>query len=411
MARKVLISFLGTGSWDKNRREYRTANYRIDNKEYERSFLADALTEHYGINTIIMIGTVKSMWEELYLKFCKKNNIQPDEEYYTELGTISETANSKSALELPQKEKIEEVLGADSQVVLIKYGLNEEELNYNIAKILGVEKYLKNGDEVYVDITHSFRSLPLLLMNTLIHLQNISKKNIKINHISYGMLEVARELNYVPVVNLNKLLEVNEWISASYSFSEFGNAYKISKLLETIDKNASSRLQDFSNAKNLNHMRALQTSVTKLAGIDFDNMPPIAKMTVAPVVKEFISSIGKFRSTSEFQYKLAKWHRDKHNYFAAYLTLVEAIVTYVCEVCLFDDTSETDRNEAKKKLRNNDNFNELSEIYTNLNRTRNYLAHALEIPSSNDMIKKALNEAIDKLKFVMEKPRGGSLSF
>ena len=169
MARKVLISFLGTGSFeDKSKREYRTAKYRIDDKEYVRSFVADALTEHYEINTIIMIGTVKSMWEELYLKFCEKNNIQPDEEYYTELGIISENANSKSALELPQKEKIEKALGKESQVVLIKYGLNEEEVNYNIATILGVEKYLKNGDEVYVDITHSFRSLPLLLMNTLI---------------------------------------------------------------------------------------------------------------------------------------------------------------------------------------------------------------------------------------------------
>lgn len=405
MARKVLISFLGTGSLeDRNKREYRTANYHIDDKEYERSFVADALTEHYGINTIIMIGTVKSMWEELYLKFCEKNNIKPDEEYYTELGIICENANSKSVLELPQKEKIEEVLGNGSQIVLIKYGLNEEEVNYNIATILDVEKYLKNGDEVYVDITHSFRSLPLLLMNTLIYLQNVSKKNIKINYISYGMLEARYELGYVPVVNMNKLLEVNEWISGAYSFSEFGNAYKIAKLLGTIDRDASRRLQDFSNAKNLNNMRALQTSVDRLRGMKLENLPPIAKMTITPVVKDFIHAIGNFKSTSEFQYKLAKWHRDKHNYYAAYLTLVEAIVTYGCEICRFNDTSKIERDKIKGKLSSDDNnFKELSEIYCLLNENRNSLAHASEIPSSNDVIKRTLNEAIDRLGKILVK--------
>ena len=186
MGRKVLISFLGTGPVEKgaNRREYRTANYHIDDNEYVRTFVADALTEHYGIDTVFMIGTVKSMWEELYRVFCAKRGVEIDEDYYAELGSISETATSKSKLELPDKKKIEKVLGRDSHIVLINYGLNEEEVNNNISAILSLEKDLKNGDELYVDITHSFRSLPLLVMNTLIYLQNVSGKAIQIKKIS-----------------------------------------------------------------------------------------------------------------------------------------------------------------------------------------------------------------------------------
>ena len=404
MSRKVLISFLGTGPstlGSNNLRNYRTANYRIDDKEYVSSFVADALANHYKIDTVFIIGTVKSMWEELYRVFCEKRGEKPDIEYYTELGTISETATCMSELEIPYKEKIEEVLGKGSQVILINYGLNEDELNNNISNILGIEKYLKNGDKLYVDITHSFRSLPLLMMNTLIHLQNVSSKNITIELISYGMLDVIRELGYVPVVNLKKVLEVNDWITGAYSFSEFGNAYKISKLLETIDKDASKRLHDFTNELNINHMAALQSSARKLSGIKLDSLPTIAKMTVSPVVKDFIKSIGSFNSTSEFQYKLAKWQRDKHNYYAAYLTAVEAIVSYVCEKCLFNENEKSDREKAKHNIDTDPRFEKIKDIYHTINNIRNCLAHSLDITEKNDMIKKILNSAIDALKNII----------
>lgn len=400
MGRKVLISFLGTGPVEKgaNRREYRTANYHIGDKEYTRTFVADALTEHYGIDTVFMIGTVKSMWEELYRIFCAKRKVEIDEDYYAELGTISETASSESKLMLPGIEKIEEVLGKGSRIVLINYGLNEEEINNNISAILSLEKDLKNGDELYVDITHSFRSLPLLVMNTLIYLQNVSGKSIKIKSISYGMLDVNHEIGYVPVVDLKKVLEVNDWIVGAFSFSEYGNAYKIAHLLQDIDKDAAKRLTDFSNAGNINNMLALQNSTQQLQGIKFDKLPPIAQMTVGPVVKEYINTIGKCKSTSKFQYKLAKWHRDKHNYYAAYLTLAEAIVSYVCERCLLNETDKAARDDAKDIIKQNPEFRSLYSIYSKVKHIRNHLAHAREIKENNEQIKRALNDAISQFK-------------
>ncbi|MBD5357743.1 MAG: TIGR02221 family CRISPR-associated protein [Bacteroides sp.] len=406
MARKVLISFLGTGGNPNSRleitsREYKTAEYHIDDKTYTRSFVADALTDHYEIDTVFMIGTVKSMWEELYRSFCAKHGMPVDEDYYLELGETSAWASHESTLYLPEIEKIENALGKDSRIILINYGINEEELNNNIAAILSIEKDLKNGDELYVDITHSFRSLPLLIMNILMYLQNVSKKNITIKGISYGMLDVNTEFGYVPVVDLKKVMEVNEWISGAYSFSEFGNAYKISKLLETIDKDTANRLNDFTNAKNINNMAALQKSAGQLSGIKLDNLSPIAKMTISPVVKEFIQSIGSFSSTSEFQYKLAKWHRDKHNYYAAYLTLVEAIITYVCEECSLAENDKDERENAKERLLKNPDYKDLKKIYGPLNDVRRRLAHSLEIKDNNANIKKRLNDALIKVEDII----------
>ncbi len=66
---KILISPIGTGGLSKDNtsaREYRKTNYKIDEKVYERSFVSSALKDHLGIDHILFIGTVKSMWEEVY---------------------------------------------------------------------------------------------------------------------------------------------------------------------------------------------------------------------------------------------------------------------------------------------------------------------------------------------------------
>jgi hypothetical protein len=74
---KILISFVGTGSLDKNNqsvRAYRKAQYEIQGKTHETSFVAEALAKHLEIEKIFLIGTAKSMWEEVYLKFSSNTN-------------------------------------------------------------------------------------------------------------------------------------------------------------------------------------------------------------------------------------------------------------------------------------------------------------------------------------------------
>lgn len=399
MARKVLISFVGTGALDKdstNKRQYLEATYRINGTDYRGAFIADVLTQHYDIDDIILIGTVKSMWEAVYEAFCKKKGRSFDEDYHIELGCHCADANRISPLELPQKEKLENALGGKSHVVLIKYGLTEDELEYNMSMILGIEKYLENGDELYVDITHAFRSLPMFLMNTLIHIQNVSKKNVSISHIHYGMLDVKGELGYAQVVDMKKILDVNDWISGAYSFKEFGNAYKISKLLNSEDKSASELLRDFSDSKNINNIDALQKHVQRLKSIK--ELPDIAQMTVAPVINDFVSRFGNSKSNSNYQYKLAKWHMDKHNYSVAYLVLTEAIITYVCEQCCYDDSNKSDRELAKDLLMNNSDYQGLKLIYNKVNGIRKTIAHAVAHDKSNATIIKTLKDAIKKLE-------------
>ena len=406
---KVLISFLGTGSQTNG--SYRKAEYRItlptDNATqmvYETSFVADALATHYGVDKIILIGTVKSMWDEVYYSFCTRNKVVVDGEYHEHLFETCQEAKYDSELKLPDIERLEAALGKDSHVVLVRYGLNEEELNFNIAQVLSVEQYLYSGDELIVDITHSFRSLPMLLMNTLIYLKKKKKKKINISHITYGMLDITRELGYTPVIDLKKVMDVNEWISASYSFMEFGNAYKIAGLLEADNsKSQANVLRDFSDVKNLNDIQAIENQVQRLKSVS--QLSPIAEITVRPVINNITQALSNAKSHSEFQFRLAYWHYSIHNYASAYITLVEAIITYVCEQKGLDYSNKDQRDIAKDILMKNTDYCELKKIYEPVNRNRKRIAHSIaystEALNGSKMIK-LLEENLKKFKEILQ---------
>ena len=70
---KILISSLGAGRRLKKNaqpvREYESTLYKINNLEYQDSFVASTLYKHLELDGIIFVGTVKSIWEEVYRFF------------------------------------------------------------------------------------------------------------------------------------------------------------------------------------------------------------------------------------------------------------------------------------------------------------------------------------------------------
>lgn len=393
---KVLISFLGTSQEDI--RAYKPATYRFaDGWQMESTFIAGVLKSYYHIDRMILIGTVKSMWENVYHTFIE----QPDPSVTQTLQKHCTHANAQSELYLPCKEQVEQALGNGSKVLLIQYGLTEEEIRYNESAILGLEKWLDDGDELYIDITHSFRSLPLFLMNTLIYLKTVSKKQIRIVHISYGMLDVSRELGYTPIVELNSLLQTHDWISGAYSFMEFGNAYRIAHLLEDGYQELANKLKNFSDVKNLNYLDALEKQVIELRSLRKRSMPAIARMVVPMVTDEFLSYFDGFHGHAQFQYRLAVWHFTKHNYASSYLVLVEAIISHVCEQKGWNEFDQTERDEAKSALFTDKSFYQLRKIYSQVNNIRKQIAHSVKGNKEYQEMIRKLAYHLDQLKTLL----------
>ena len=355
---KVLLSFLGTGpkkdvgNASIENRQYKEAKYKFsDEKSYTTPFITEALTQYYDIDKIILIGTPHSMWEAVYERFSKLHKIAIDEDYLFELYEFCQNANHASSLSIPHPERIERALGSGSKVVLIHYGLDNEQLNDNIRIVMEIEQYLNSNDELYIDITHSFRSLPVYVMNLLMYLKYVSKRNINISNVSYGMLDVMREFNdTVPVINLTGVINVMEWIVGAYSFREFANAYKISSLLKEENPSVAQHLHDFSEFMNFNHLYAIQTEVSKFEALRSETFSVLPQLVVEPIIREFTKRFKQCHTHSAFQVQLARWQMEHYNYSSAYMSLSEAFITYACELKGLDWQNKTIRNEMKKTL-------------------------------------------------------------
>ena len=412
MGKNVLISFLGTGPLEsKEKRIYKTVKYYIEGKELgDFPFVSASLKKHYNIDKVLLIGTAHSMWEEVYRWFCEESGNVFDENIWLDIAEACEKANYKSDLYIPHQEYVESAIGKDSKVVLIKYGISEQEIIENTNIILGLQQYLNNGDNLIIDITHSFRSLPMFMMNLLVYLRNVSQKKITISHIHYGMLEMSNELGFAPIIDLRSMMEVNDWITGAFSFSEYGNAYKISSLIESEDKSVSTLLEEFSNLMNLNHLYAIKNISQRLSAIKNKTyQTKLPELTINPIVDSFIN---RFRVEGEnhalFQLKVARWQLDHRKFAQAMLTINEALVTYVCEQNRLERDDYNNREFAKMALKYHPEARflkcdrELKQIYKKLQPLRNSTAHSLETAKNVQNILKVLSDSVSQLEDIIK---------
>ncbi|OKH53497.1 CRISPR-associated protein [Calothrix sp. HK-06] len=384
---KILISPIGLGGRFKNKdnydREYQDTCYKIDDKSYPSSrFMASVLYKHLNLDGIVFIGTVKSMWEEVYRFFCEDNNQKFNEEYWLELATQIDSLNYNSGLEKLDLSKIQQVLGNRSECILIKYGLNQNELWDNFDRIIQIVDSLQQGDKLYIDITHSFRSLSLFLFLTLIFINDLaSEKEIEVAGVYYGMLDVTRELGHTPVVDLKSLFDMTSWVKGAYSLKTYGDGYLIAELLKHEgEEQLANQIEKLSEAVNINYVDAIkQRSSTLKSSLQKEvlNTPfRYLRQKLVNFVDKFARSSNK--DESQFQLELAEWYFQNKRYATGYITLTEAIITYVCEIHNIDIRDESNRNSMKTLLHSSENKNSaLAQIYFKVNPIRLSIAHAL----------------------------------
>lgn len=378
---KILISSIGAG--DKRSGDYRLSNYSLDGKVYkDKKFIADVLCEHIKIDKLFLVGTKKSIWDAVYKEFGGN-----DED---EFKILEAKENNEILKYIPViTEQINKKLGASgSKCFIIEYGVDEEQLWSNFNQFLQIFNEVSKGDEVYLDITHSFRSLSLMSFVMSEFYANTRDYNINIKGVYYGMIDIMAENNGIaPIVNLKMFFELLEWSKAIKNLKKFGNGYDLMLLVKNSDQpeKIKNSYTDFSYALGMSDVSAIQKSIRSLSGEIFDFSCPNNTMLsiVSKDLKEFID-IFKQEKVSDLQLELSQWYADNKNYAMSYLTLAEAALSIVCEQNNQDPSSRDSRESAKNalqkyaKLKYSDERKKLAEKYLKVNSIRVNIAHKLD---------------------------------
>ena len=336
MARKVFISVLGTGF-------------------YQPCVYGDTGVTTHFIQEATLLNVKAKEWSNDDTGIVLLTNLARTTNWEV-AGNKRQDGNKNVVDYCGLKQRIEAMaLPFAVRDVPIPDGKNEEEM-WTIFTTLFDE--LDKGDELYIDLTHAFRYLPMLVLV----LTNYAKflKEVTVKSLTYGNWEARDDENHAPIVDLLPIAAIQDWTYATAEYLNSGFAKNIKDLTETTLK----PLMKVSRTANLESIRRFSSSIEKLSNerimcrgkgiIDGKNVASlknaarqIEKMTIAPlkpVMDRIISSVNSVGNTDIKRcIDAARWCYEKRLYQQAITILQEGIVTFFCERHNLDLSDERSR--------------------------------------------------------------------
>lgn len=393
--KKVLISFVG-------KNKYTGTRYRMGESVYETDFFPEAAKQFCNPDFFCLIMTEKS---------------------YEHHGEKPENLNAK--------------------VINIPDGKNEEEI-WKIFNIISEEVSRVAGEhetvELSIDITHGFRSLPLIALAIAVYLRSI--KNINISNILYGAFDAKDEnTNESPVFELSTFAELIEWAFAVSQLVKNGNASSITNLMKKIHdksyrsnyfhkskhlKTAAQRLEDLTEALAINHIGEAVEKAKGITDVFSKSLEDVYTLPEAAPIKEIISLIPeRFKLLEEANGELfnengfkahceaIKYYLENSQYVQAITVAREAFISKFC--ILFDYSNILDyKNDRKiieehlgslsskmKEIGQNPSNYKIGKLWNDISGLRNEIDHAFmrENPTPS---KTAINKVTEICKQVIE---------
>ena len=407
--KRVLITSIGGGNYEKDGvkylKEYNKTVYEINGEKSKvTTYMPKVVEEEFEVDKTIIIGTTGTMWDNVYKEYCKKNDEKIDRNYVRDLRETERISDRDTDIKELNISKLNEEFVNKVRGIVIKYGLNREEIFENFDSIIKLEEEFNDEDEyeVILDITHSFRSTAFWMFLVMTYLTDVSNKKIKIIEVTYGMYEAKKnESDPSPIILLNSFLEILNWIKGASELKQYGNTYYILENLNDtndIPKDVKNELENFSNAMNMNYVGSLLESLKNLADLEkkkeIDNIKGPAKHIIPGILKNFINDFNINESNDErkkylLQATLAKWHCEQKRYAMAAININEALANFISNSLDFNkkdtNTNALDPNSKAKnwlrelyKLKNvKEEYEIYGKIYNDTIRIRNEIAHSL----------------------------------
>ena len=210
-------------------------------------------------------------------------------------------------------------------------------------------RLLNDGDELYFELTHSFRYLPMLMLV----LGNYAKfvKKASVCSITYGNYEARNvSTNEAPIVNLLPLSSLQDWTFATADFLKNGYADRLvelanrglnplmrfdetrtddTKRLKSFVNNLKSFSLDIQTCRGLN---IIEASTIKMIKADINSLNKIVIPQLKPVLQQVSESVASFDDSGSVMnaLKAAQWCFNNQLYQQATTFLEEGIIGYFC---------------------------------------------------------------------------------
>ncbi|HEY9612085.1 TIGR02221 family CRISPR-associated protein [Allocoleopsis sp.] len=225
---------------------------------------------------------------------------------------------------------------------------------------------LQEGDRVIFDITHSFRSLPVLALIAISYLRVV--RNVKIEGLIYGAFEAKnKETNETPTFDLLPMVSLLEWTTATDQFIKTGNGQALATLLhssnpstENLAKSIDGIAQGLQLLRPMDVMREaamLPNHIAEAAPVISQSVPPFVSL-LERVEKDY----GKFclanpkdyttnaKASLIRQLEMVKWYAAKGQTVQALSLAREWLPSLLCYRFQLDPLDKANRDEMELLL-------------------------------------------------------------
>ena len=355
----TLISFLGKGRYEKD--GYRTARYRFDGAFMrEVPFFGMALDDYLKPDRLILVGTSGSMWDV----FFEREGHQNVESLLELIEAVESDAVDTSLLQ-SHAGHLAERLGHPVDCLLIDYARDPA----GQARLLGqLAASLTEGEHIAMDVTHSFRHLPMLALIAARFLARV--RNVLIEDIYYGAYDMKDPASdEVPVLRLKGMLKMLDWVDALSSYDKDGDYSVFSGLLAD-DGMAEGRARILESAafqERVNHLEGARQKLSASLEAIATHQGPLGSL-FRPELEARVAWVRK-PERSQRELALADAYLARRDYLRTAIFLLEGLITREVDRRKGIANNYEERDEARKALGQND------KRFKQLEWLRNALAH------------------------------------
>lgn len=189
------------------------------------------------------------------------------------------------------------------------------------------------NDEIILDITHAFRSIPLLIFIVAAYLRQV--KQVQLKHIIYGAFEARDEnTNRTPIFDLTPFVELLDWTNAVNVLQRSGDARPIAGL--EVQDDIANALTSLSEALLTNRTLEAQDAAFKFNGLRFaaPQAPPF-QMLIEQLKQNYQqmavhSPRQKPETSLKAQHLQIRWYIENQHYLQAITLIREWLISWKC---------------------------------------------------------------------------------
>jgi hypothetical protein len=197
-----------------------------------------------------------------------------------------------------------------------------------------------DGDYLIVDVSNSFRSLPIIVSAALNFLQEV--RNVTIYQVVYGAYDLHASID-TTIVNLQPFVDINKWVNATHSFIHYAQGEELARLLQQLStsprdpwREIGQKMRELTTALQLVSLPDIGVYAYQLKGL-VDQAPQQFSGQYAPInalLKQVASEYASFATVSDVpgelrrQQHIMQWYLNHNLYAQAILLAREWMVSF-----------------------------------------------------------------------------------